>query len=62
MTLILTLYAIVVIPLFAFVIGALALSGRADALAQHQLQSQVARHGEGDRTVPHTHFDTQKGL
>ena len=56
LTLLVAIYALV----FLFVIGALALGGRADLRAQHELKRLVAGEGEGREPV-HTHFDTTKG-
>jgi hypothetical protein len=56
LALIVAIYALT----FLFVICALALGGRADLSAQHELKRLIAGEGEGKRSV-HTQFDTQNG-
>lgn len=47
LTLLVAIYALT----FLFVIGALALGGRADDLVEHHPQGKVACSGEGDRSI-----------
>lgn len=56
LTLLVAIYAVLIV----FAYAALALGGRADLRAQHEMQSLIRRTAEG-RDAVHTHFDTRNG-